>query len=73
MDSVDDLDSYLLLPDEVHQAAGMISVQMNVPVRTALELLCRLAREHCEDVAWIAAQVTTRSVRFDRAGVMSWA
>lgn len=54
----------LLLPPEVHQAAGMISVQLGMPVDTALIYLCLYAIDHALDVA---DQVIGRELRFVRS------
>lgn len=57
-------DVLLLLPDEVHQASGMVSVQMGVSVNDALTHVCRYAGEHRQDVVAVADQVITRKLRF---------
>lgn len=56
----------LLLPDEAHQAAGMVSVQLGVSVEDALTRLCRYAVEHRQDVVVVAEHVVSRRLRFLR-------
>lgn len=62
----------LLLPDVVHQAAGMMTVQMDVPVNAALVRLCTLSQESRVDVADIAELVVAGLMRFDSAGCPAW-
>lgn len=57
----------LLLPPEVHQAAGMISVQLGMPVDKALIYLCLYAIDHALDVADVADEVIGRELRFVRS------
>lgn len=58
----------LLLPPEVHQASGMASVQLGMPVDKALIHLCLYAMEHERDVAEVADEVVTRQLRFTPTG-----
>jgi len=49
----------------VHQAAGMISAQVNVPVAVALTRLQAYATARSRLVADVAADVVARRLRFD--------
>ena len=51
----------------VHQAAGMISIQADVPVEVALERLQAYAAARGRLVADVAADVVARRLRFDAA------
>lgn len=57
-------DKALLLPDEVHQAAGMVSVQSGVSVEDALTQLCRYAAEYRQDVVAVAERAVRGTLRF---------
>jgi hypothetical protein len=48
----------------VHQAVGMISVQLAVPVSAALDRLQAYAARHERAVAEVAADVVARRLRF---------
>jgi hypothetical protein len=49
----------------VNQAAGMLSIQLEMPVASALEWLRSYAFVHGQFVAESAADVVTRRVSFD--------
>lgn len=55
----------LLLPAEVHQATGMVSVQLGVPVDEALSHLYRYAATHAMGLPGVAARVLSHTLRFD--------
>jgi hypothetical protein len=48
----------------LHQAAGMISVQLGVPIPVAIARLQAYATEHGQAVADVAADVVGRRLRF---------
>ncbi|WP_194923175.1 ANTAR domain-containing protein [Catenulispora pinisilvae] len=52
----------------VHQAVGMISVQLAVSIRTALQRLQAYAADHRQTVADVAADVVARRLRFSTDG-----
>lgn len=64
----DDLGDYLLLPDVVHAASGMVSVQMHVTVAEAIHYLCEKSRRSHIDVVELAEMVVSREVRFQPNG-----
>jgi AmiR/NasT family two-component response regulator len=49
----------------VHQAAGMISAQLNVPIPTALQRLQAYAADHGRTVANVATDVVARRLHFE--------
>ena len=49
----------------VHQAAGMVAVQADCPVATAVELLLGHARDHGLSIDETAQDVVERRLRFD--------
>ncbi|WP_194922568.1 ANTAR domain-containing protein [Catenulispora pinisilvae] len=52
----------------VNQAAGMISVQLEVPIPAALLRLQAYAADHGQTVAEVAADVVARRLRFGTDG-----
>lgn len=58
---------HALLPAEVHQASGMVSVQLRVPVDVALAHLYRYAAIRGLGLAEVARRVVARTLRFDHS------
>lgn len=49
----------------VHQAVGIISVQLAVPIPAAMKRLQSYAADHQRTIADVAADVVARRLRFD--------
>ncbi|WP_216206819.1 hypothetical protein [Amycolatopsis aidingensis] len=58
-----DLDM-LLLPGNVHEAAGMVSVQLGLTIEEAIEVLRVRARRYGLDMADLGERVITGEIRF---------
>jgi hypothetical protein len=70
MTSTDDPDDQpqpidpILLPDAVHQAIGMVSVQLHVDTTTAFDHIRAYAAAHQEDLEEVADDVIDRRLNF---------
>lgn len=53
---------------EIHQASGIVSVQLSIPVGAALALLRAHAYTHDRSLLDVAADVVARRLRFDQEG-----
>ena len=49
----------------VHQAAGMISAQLDVPIPVAMKRMQDYATDHRQTLTDVAADVVARRLRFD--------